>query len=402
MNAVKYLEELQKAYFWTGNKKEIFEKVVKRNETLIEGNFDSPIFKDEREKIFRIFEYQFPNQSENKKIEFYKECFLKQQATALKLPTNFENAIHYGIILEFQDEIETTLKSKNQSLDKIPIIGTFTTKHLNAEAIMVPNSDEFLIVFHWQMFNFCLLASKILGAITDVVKFEKRLNNKNIENLVSSNSKLAERFFQLIYSIVIDGIVENAPQYYLEDDGYSNSAQIISSKFGQNMEMFVLCHEYGHLHHNHHKKEKKKVRKNNVKDYEYIKLRWDFEYEADLYGVKIALETLNKRNSLTNQFNYSSIDSFFTLLSIVEKCTYLVKHGTDEKIFSSSDHPPSLKRRDYLRNKLKEDFGNDILDGALPLQHGLEVLWEIVKPKFEKIYQESNPYNDSSTRDTTC
>lgn len=212
-------------------------------------------------------------------------------------------------------------------------------------------------------------------------------NKKMIEKAISENSALHERFFQLIYAIVIDNVVENANQYFLDDDGYSNSAQFIASKFGQCMEMNVLGHEYGHIYHGHHRIGEKKLIENKIKDYEYIKLRWDFEYEADLFGSKIALEALNKRNSLGNQFNYAPIDSYFTFLSIIEKCRYLVKCGTDEKIFQSNTHPPSYKRRENLRDKLKENFGNEILNVAEAQQYGLEILWKIIKPKFEEIYQ---------------
>lgn len=235
-----YLENLQKrAYLSIG-------RLPKQN-----IDFNSNIFYEILEKILKSKApfIKKPEKLENLRAGLIE--FMKSELENIELPTKYEDPITYILISKLAKRIEESADDLSIAIPYRPIIGTLPTGRVNAMAIAVPSSDEFIIVFESGLFYFALLLSK---ALTMSIPFkgtqEKKLTFSydiaEVTKKIDANPEILNRFIQVLFAYLLEGRPSAAPPYILEEP-YMNLAEILIDS----MELFVMGHEYEHIINNH-------------------------------------------------------------------------------------------------------------------------------------------------------
>ncbi|WP_440956116.1 hypothetical protein ACSAZK_03970 [Methanosarcina sp. Mfa9] len=108
---------------------------------------NNPEFLEEFKKIYPEVDFN--------EIENYME--------KTDLPTIYENPDTYSILFDLFEQIEKSAKELLSRLPMRPLIGTLPSGKVNAMAIKVPDTDEFMVVFEDQLFTFANLIAKIIA-----------------------------------------------------------------------------------------------------------------------------------------------------------------------------------------------------------------------------------------------
>lgn len=109
-------------------------------------------------------------------------------------------------------------------------------------------------------------------------------------------------------------------------------------------ELFVLAHEFGHIIEGHFSTAKVMKIRTKEEDISLLKSNWNQEYEADLCGLQLVLETVPKKSerSLIRASSYMGPDLLFTFLDLTEKIGNI----------KPASHPSAKLRRENLRKAM--------------------------------------------------
>jgi hypothetical protein len=316
---------------------------------------------------------------------------LKKELKEIKPITKYEYLATFYLLSTCAKDIEETLVHDeiiNYKNAKFPLFGTLMSLDLNAKAIPVEGTDDYLVLFETEIFTFCNLISKIIAKCLPVEKVEDKIvpnfrrNKKNILNL-SRESKLEvyQRFFDLLSAFLFAKRATAAKQYFLADPFMTWASTLRTS-----MELFILSHEYSHvlLGHLSHAK----ILPSYLLDEPTTEIIYEQgkEYDADFYGMQLMLRTMIRNNEF-NSLAYCGPELFFSLLEVIKEARQMVTN-TPEDIDINSSHPPETLRRSHLRKAMRENFGQEYLDTSIFIENILKNLWDDgVKPFFEETFR---------------
>jgi len=375
-----FLENLQKrAYLSIG-------RLPKQN-----IDFNSNIFYEILEKMLKSKATFIKKPEELKNLRAGLIKLMKSELENIELPTKYEDPITYILISKLAKRIEESADDLSIPIAYRPIIGTLPTGRVNAMAIAVPSSDEFIIVFESGLFIFALLLSKALNMS---IPFKGTQENKltfsydiaEVTKKIDANPEIVNRFRQVLFAYLLEGRPSAAPQYILEEP-YMNMAEILIDS----MELFVMGHEYGHIINNHFLDKKTITSSLGNENVNEIILDWKQELEADAIGIKLMIHAMQK-NGMDLALSYWGADFFFSCHEIIERSISILHTGKEENIIIDS-HPPVHLRRQNLRNiltsSLPEDVSKGIIKFVITTEQILEILWEKTCPLIHKSYEEN-------------
>lgn len=233
---------------------------------------------------------------------------------------------------------------------------------INARIRQGSNKSEFAIIIDEAFLAFSNLLSRIYIQVIPFIKqnngsFFMSLNDSDIENRINaSDNKSFIGFFDLIKSLIIEGLPCAAEQYYQPSyrEVEGTSAVWIKHCF----DLFLMAHEYGHMHLNHFEDDKFEK-----ESYKAKLLSRVCELEADRFAMEIVI-----RDSLDNKMSpfFAIVGAliFFEYQLFIERCLYFFQFGKDmgnEPSFSihrdlevgMSTHPHAFIRKEYLLKFLK-------------------------------------------------
>ena len=136
-------------------------------------------------------------------------------------------------------------------------------------------------------------------------------------------------------------------------------------------ELFVLSHEFGHIIEGHFSTAKTIRMRIKEEDVDLFRTDWNQEYEADLCGLELVLDTVKEKSdrSLVRASSYMGPDLFFTFLDLIEKIGNI----------KPTSHPSAKLRRDNLRKAMPPMEAGVILGRRL---QGLsELVWKTLSQK---------------------
>ena len=109
-----------------------------------------------------------------------------EQSKRVDLPTRFEDPRRYGILRGLAEEVEEFAKANSFTTPSNCILGTLPTGRLNAMTIPVPSSEEYLIVFESEMFDFAArLSQQVFAGVTPFISVK---DDKDVELVVPSTT----------------------------------------------------------------------------------------------------------------------------------------------------------------------------------------------------------------------
>lgn len=235
-----------------------------------------------------------------------------------------------------------------------PTFGTLPIGTLNAQTLKVPGSQELLIVFNDGIFAFVNSLIKALMLCFFIVDEEKGLVMEiHGHNLVRPEAQV--RFHDVLSAYVLLGNAEEARSWLLP-------ASLVPRQFLflQACEMFILCHEYGHIALEHQKSTDTTVVQMLWVESEIVMLTRSViqEEQADAWGASMALLAIPDKGTMA--YNFAGIEIYFRFMEMVERAISILRTGVEEGSANDSTHMSWGNRRNILRLRLIHEWGSDI------------------------------------------
>lgn len=297
----------------------------------------------------------------------------------------FEQPLLAAMLEDFARQIVAAATQFDLTLRQEVVVGTLHTGRVNAVAIKVPSGGEIVAVNHGT-FIFIYLAAKAVSSFLPLKPDGGFSTAKeDLEHTLRTNREGHARFADALVSYLIEGD-PSAAQPYVQPEKQSRLAYLLS----HTAEIFVLAHEFAHVFHGHLVVQSNLVslpggREDALVQYEEIRRSWQEELEADHLGAMLTLQgQLNQGLDLA--LSYAGIDFVLT-------CFHIVEEALGGEV--SETHPPALLRRELLRRRLREDYGEAGAAAAVDLAERLEGIlgacWGRTKPFLEHVLAQQAP-----------
>lgn len=290
------------------------------------------------------------------------------QKTSDRLPTNYQNSHFYNIIVDSFDVLKETInnetiyfKGKNIEVKPLPLYGTASLKGYNA---FIRTDDEPVIVFNDDLL---MLTDKLIEIYTKThwLANKNLLDDKYLDLLTRNFIDVMYCFYSTsdaYNAIPLDWCeIENFDDLASADKIYETSFEFENlfvndnylsffNQFTESTYLWMAAHEYSHLvlgHLNNEKNLSKSLLNNEI-EVEKYSFEWQEEYDADLLGAIITMES---KSSF-----YLSTSIYFAM-----NCIRLGDPYNSES--TSSNHPPiNLRIKnvfDYFDSNYKYYLGNN-------------------------------------------
>ena len=237
-----------------------------------------------------------------------------------------------------------------------PLLGTLPTGQVNAMAIRVPGTDEFIVAFEQGLLAFLPMISK---AIVQALPFDNAgargfsfsVDRAKARDATVANDSARERFRAALFAYLFEGHPALAPSPMLEMP-HSLLHRIILTE----LELFILAHEYGHLLHGH--LDPSQIRRPALikgVEVEQVSRSHIQEFEADQTGMCLALQAL-ATDGIAPSVTFAAIDLFFSVDYALEQALMIITTGK-RGVRGTDSHPHPCIRRERLRHAVQSFCG---------------------------------------------
>lgn len=252
-------------------------------------------------------------------------------------------------------------------------------------AVMVPDSEEFLVLFEDGLFGFANLMAKAVASMLprtaddDTKGWTFSIDERAWRARLHEDDTPIQRMGEALFAYLVKGHPHAAQPYLLSPD-YMNLAAHLRTA----MELFVMGHEWGHILSGDLDPSSVSRAQVGADVVEVVRLNYEKELRADSVGASLTLEA-NAQDGYDLAMGFWGIDLFFSCIDVVEKAVSLMRWG-EIREFQSDSHPPTLMRRQFLRDALKQSVGDTKAQGAIELAQVSEAIvhhsFETIQPVF--------------------
>jgi hypothetical protein len=315
----------------------------------------------------------------------------------LNLPTQYESPFNYAILRALVEQIEAAARDFSYILPARPVFGSLPSDQINARAIAVPSSEEYLVVFEQELFIFAMRLSKVVAR---AIPFEEVKGGSYVFRLLKTEAEIAKHLSEnpvvlqrfrdaltpyLIEDKLLRSGIQSALRYSV-DQPYGQAAKVLLDA----MELFILGHEYGHLIKHHFSQGTRTASLLGEQSVEELIYNLEQEIEADLLGLQLMLRAMQKRK-IDITLSFWGADFFFCSIEVIARAVALRRTG-DENALSWGSHPPPHVRRELLkqalRNSAPEKTAKTAIEISTYLEMVMNVLWKSVQPGLQKRFHE--------------
>jgi hypothetical protein len=307
--------------------------------------------------------HPYPDHIDDSVINELKKKFPRLLETSKKSPMetyNLENTID-----DLYMDLAKPLKNRHTKLPAEGVaVGELQTLKVNSCCVAVPAGGYVILV------NTGLMI--LLYQLTKVFASRIRVKADRETDIIVRDSgellKTAKFTFQTIASYLLTNpsIGPRIPIVSMRKEQVSFVAGILHFA-----ELFVLAHEFGHIIEGHFSTAKVMKIRTKEEDISLLKSNWNQEYEADLCGLQLVLETVTEKSerSLVRASSYMGPDLFFTFLDLIEKIGNI----------KPTSHPPAKLRRENIRKAMPPMESGLIL--GIRFQGLSELVWKTMSEK---------------------
>jgi hypothetical protein len=335
----------------------------------------------EQAKFVRTFvESQYPSADEEQREDLIKAFAGELARRTARVPTAYEEPGWYAVMENLSEDIGKSADEASLVIPTNPLLGTLPTGQINAMTLRVPGSDDYLIVFEWQLFLFALLLSKAVARAlplrqTEDEGFSFSAQKDDIAQRIDSDKSVVYRFADVLLAYAATGEPSRA-RPYLPEVHYGRLADVLR----RSMELFVMGHEYAHIILGH--LSSAQSTETTLSEAEMLEYSWVQEYQADMMGSSLMIRAM-LRGGMDASMSYWGCDFFFSAIDVMDKAVSVLK-GEEETAVKLGSHPPTKERREMLRRVLPEIIGEKHANDALGLSRILEdvtdLLWQRTRP----------------------
>ena len=316
-----------------------------------------------------------------------------EEDAGISMPTRYEDRLSYLMILDLAEEIEQVVRQLGYSMQKRPVIGTLTSGTLNAMALPVPSSDEYLVVFEGGIFDFANLMSNVVSLALpfrgmEQGNFSFSSRDRDVDRAIRERPDIPGRFQEVLLAYLLHGRANFAPPHSPEEPH-----AMLAGFLTHSMELFILGHEYGHIISGHLDRPQKFVpalEGKGIKQVKEIEYGWTQELEADERGLELMLAAM-RRDGTDPALSYWGTELFFSCVEIVERGVSVIAKGKESER-PPTWHPPPARRRENLRRKMKGSVGREAAKPAMEVgktvQRIIENLWRTTRPSLRKLHEQ--------------
>lgn len=308
-----------------------------------------------------------------------------------RMPTKLDDAWTYSILERLADRLMKAATGTDWVMRKMPIFGTLPLGELNAMAIRVPGSHEYLIAFQHGVFGFANLLVKAVAASYPISEGETGtgvridFHPNEVVQLWEENRQPLDRLTELLTAYLVAGHAHAARPYFL-----GNPHAYLSSALLDGIELFIFGHELGHVAGGHLDTRQFASQQVGSAEVKRINPDWDLEFEADRIGCELAMRAMHEAK-VPDSLGYTGIDLFFSAMLLVDRVLSVLLHGEVVDAPESPTHPPTIMRRDALRGSMRERLGDKELSVAVGFSSSTQVIldhaWRKIQPHFLALYE---------------
>lgn len=312
-------------------------------------------------------------------------------AAESRMPSKLEDAWTYSILETLANRLMKAAGGTEWALRKMPTFGTLPLGELNAMAIRVPRSNEYLIAFQHGVFGFANLMVKAVAASYPIIESNAedgaRINfhPNEVAKRWDENPEPLHRLADLLTAYLIVGHPHAARQYFL-----GNPHAYVSSAFLDGIELFIFGHEFGHVVGGHLDIRRFASQRVGSTEVERINPDWEMEFEADRIGCDLAMGAMREAK-VQDSIAFTGIDLFFSAMQLVDQALSVLLHGEVVDAPESATHPPTIMRRDALRAKMKGQLPESELSMVVGFSSSAQVVldqaWRRIQPQFVELHQ---------------
>ena len=373
--AFAYLEQLQRhTYNYLG----------------IEPSWLSADYKEFQEKFIRQFYESQIRDGTQSFEEFRKDALNSLRDSSDVAVATYQDPLWYSLIADMVTKIEKVLQKQGIRLNPSPIFGSLPTGRVNGIALKVPEDEQIIILIEDGLFGFANLTAKAISRVfpfkgEDESHLTFSTENSDLQQEFVDKPEIPERFLEVLLAYILGGHPHMA-RPYLPEPNYDR----ISSMLRDSMELFVLCHEYGHWVSGHLKLDNTQKAMIANEDTNELVTSWQEEFEADIKGLEIMLEVM-RGEGFDLALSYWGVEFFFGCIDVVERAISIIETGSVD-VQISATHPPTEIRREMLRSVLKRSIPEEYAVAPLQLaglvQLILDHLWHICEPVLQKAHRD--------------
>ena len=257
-----------------------------------------------------------------------------------------------------------------------PVIGTLASGRVNGMAVKPPKSTTYLILLEDGLFLFCHLMGKALAQGVPLSRPPEGGYSYSLEPAglsIGPGSDAFSRMVECFKAYLIDGDVARAPRYLA-----STSTNALAKVWREGAELFVVGHEWAHVHRGHLEGGKFTEAEIPEADVQMIVTRHTQEFEADYFGAAVAIQA-HMVQGLDLALSYLGPRSFLAWLEVLEDLLSILRHGEVQERRLSPTHPPTPKRRQSLdqalRASLARSVHKDQIDSAIAATDAVDTLF---------------------------
>lgn len=303
--------------------------------------------------VLSTFKYRVP---EEHSISFGKELnrrypgLLKNGQRVLGPAGNFQ-----PVVDKLFESLITPMKPEQRRFLKENVaVGELQSLDVNAECYQVPAGRYVVFIKTGTM----ILLHRIIKAFSLRVGMPDHDHKKVLSFEETSKYVYQTIAMYLLYDVPLGPTIISLPRKQFDFAG----------ALLHFTELFVLAHEFAHILEGHFSDAMILKVKMNKEEVKIFRAEWNKEYEADLCGLQLVVDTATNHDhlSLENLLSYVGPDIFFTILDLIEK----VAGRTPGSYPSAISRRENLRRSKYAKGKR--------LEVAKRFQEISEGFWDVI------------------------
>lgn len=283
-------------------------------------------------------------------FERYRQDLLAGLARdeAAPRPTRFERPHQYSILRELQEEVEHAAEVLGLTIPVRPLVGTLPTQLLEPLMLLVPESDDVVVVVDGNLLTYAHQLSKAVAQALPLGADEYGAGEPDLGRWPVGRDvpgRAVRRFNELMLAVLTGNSALARP--YLPDPAY----ETIATELCDCMELFIVAREYARLVDCDHLKASTEARA--VCGERFQALRWSSEQEmrADGLGLAITLTAAAERGDSLS-WAFFAVDALLASFGIIERSLPILTQPTGTPLLPDVGAAHDARRgliRDVLR-----------------------------------------------------